>query len=123
MILNKQTICDPFTLLNTEKKNIGIATFRITNRVTNEKEIISIDVYSELLSHAAAPIRKLALLNLLANKGFHVSPLPGALESFFHLLLFPRDAVTILGSIQKEDLPDDAEVKFISTCEVQRNEH
>lgn len=114
MILNKQTICDPFILYETQQ--IGIATISINNRITGEREIISIDVHGELLSHAASPVRKHVLLNLLANKGFHVSPLPGALKSFFHLLLFPEDAITLLGSIPIRDLPKDAEIEVITTC-------
>ncbi len=116
MIINKQNICDPFTILKTEKQNIGIITFRITNRVTNEKETLSIDVYAELLSFSVSPHRKFVLLNLLANKGFHVSPIPDALESFFHLLLFPQDAITPLGNVPVEDLPNGEKVEVISTC-------
>ena len=119
MILTKQSICDSFTLLHAgdTQEQIGIITIRFKSRITSEQETISIDIYGELLSHSASPLRKNILRNLIANRGFHISPLPGALETFFHLLLFPQDGVTLLGSILVEDLPDGAEVDIISTCE------
>jgi len=88
---HKQTICDPFTLITTGslQEKIGLRTFRYTSRITGEPAYIQVDPHAE--SHF--PLRKYALINKLANAGFIVSPMPEALDTFLHILLFPDDAV------------------------------
>ncbi|WP_027874184.1 hypothetical protein [Spongiibacter marinus] len=116
-ILQKQTICDHFTILNTGdiRQFLGIRTIRFTSRITSETNVIRFDPYSELLSYAVSPHRRAIFLNLLTNAGFQVSPLPSALESFFHLTLFPEDCLTILGKIKVGALVPGEDVTFITS--------
>lgn len=127
MIINarKHTISDPFTLITTGtlQEKIGLRTFRYTSRITGEPSYIQIDPHAELLAQAVAPLRKAVLLNMLSNIGFLVSPLPGSLDTFLHILLFPDDAISLLGSVKTEPLPDDAVVEIITTCEIKESQH
>ena len=125
--LQKHTICDPFMLMTTDDQHdgIGIKTFRYTSSINGEPAHAQIDVPSELLAQSVSPLRKAVLINMLSNKGFLISPLPGSLDTLLHVLLYPGDAISLLGSVKTEPLPDDAVVEIITTCEIKEsvNEH
>ena len=125
MILKHKAICSPFTLLITDdaQQHIGLRTIRFTNTITKEPEIIQFDLYAELLAHAISPLKRYLFISLMSEKGFLISTLPGALEAFMHLTLFPQDAVTSFGPIEVEKFPEGAEVEFISTRESEEENH
>ena len=125
MILQKHTICDPFTLITTgdQTEKMGIKTFRYTNRITGETTYAQIDVPGEILSQTVTPVRKAALINMLSNKGFLISPFPESLHTFLHILIYPGDAISLLGSIETVPLPSDAVVEIISSCETKEDTH
>lgn len=124
-LLQKNTICDSFTLINTGdvQDKIGIKTIGFKSRITGEREYIQFDPYAEVLVNASSPLRGGVFLNRLANAGFQVSPMPNALETFFHATLFPEDVVTLMGGIKAEQLPKNAVVEVISTGETKENQY
>jgi hypothetical protein len=108
------TICDDFRIINNETK-FGIITIDYRSRITGKQSFIGIDVFAEKLSHSLTPIREEVFRSLLANEGFWVSPLPCSLDKFLHLLLYPRDGITIFGKISSSELPVNADIKLIGS--------
>jgi hypothetical protein len=109
-------ICDRFQLITPTDKaeidrlSIGIILFEYQNQVSEASEIIQIDPMVEILSK---PFLTIAMLN---NYNFSVSPIAGALEDFFHCLLFPEDILEMCGGskmiVKDYDL---STVKIVST--------
>lgn len=117
ILTQKQSMCDPFTLISTGdiQSQIGIKTIRFNSRITGEQKFVQLDTYAEILAHAVSPVHGAILLNRLANVGFQVSPMPNALPTFFHATLFPEDALTLMGNIKVEELPEGSDIEFISS--------
>lgn len=117
ILTQKQTISDPFTIVNTGdiQNKIGIKTIRFNSRITGKQTIIQFDTYAEVLANAISPISGAVFINLLANAGFQVSPMQNALQTFFHATLFPEDAITMMGVNQIEELPEGVDIEFISS--------
>lgn len=126
MILNKSkaTISDGFSVVTAGdvQEHSGLVTIQIKSRITGETKYLRFDPYAELLASAVSPARAATILDRFANVGFRISPLPDALREFFHVALFPEDAVTLIGSISIERLPEGAVIEAISTIQEMPNE-
>ena len=111
------SICKNFTILKNKNDQPGVITISFITD-TGEQKVIRIDPYAEMIAIAAFPIRGPLLKSRLADRGFFISPLPGALESFFHVLLFPKNALTTIGiGINIEDMPEGIDIELISSYE------
>lgn len=113
----KHTVCDSFTVITRgdRAEKMGAITFRFTNRITNRTAYAQIDVPAEVLSLAISPVREAILINMLALKGFRVSPLPESLKTFLHILMFTNDAISHSPITKTESLPDSVKVEIISS--------
>ena len=67
----------------------GIVTIVFTNRNTGEEDSHTFDANTEALRGVLSETAVAAERCLLSNKGFRISPLPGAWNKFLHYLLFP----------------------------------
>lgn len=79
------------------------------------EKLLRINIYKELLSIATSKQRAAILTCLLADEDFSISPIPGSLKKFFHMLVYPIDVQNDRGRLEIHELPEDAKVKEIST--------
>ena len=84
------TISDRFQIDEDNEYPDGISTIVFTNRNTGEECTHTIDANTEALRGAISEAAVAAERCLLGNKGFRISPLPGAWNKFLHYLLFPE---------------------------------
>lgn len=117
ILTQNQTVCDPFTLINTGdiQNKIGIKTIRFKSRITGEQTYVQFDPSCEVLTNAISPVHGAVFINRLANAGFQVSPMQNALQTFFHVTLFPEDSITLMGANRIEELPEGVDIEFISS--------
>lgn len=91
----------------------GIVVIELTDRYTGELRYLQIDVMAEILSIQFNSANAGILLNLLANKGFLVTPTSQALDDLFYLLVWAhweqhRQSVPVI------DLPTGVTVEIVS---------
>lgn len=114
------SMCKNFTILKNKHDQSGVKTISFITDA-GEQKVIRIDPYAEMIAIAAFPIRGPLLKSRLADCGFFISPQSDALESFFHLLIFPKDAITTTGiGLQVKELPEGVngiDIELISSYE------
>jgi hypothetical protein len=109
------SLCTTFTILRNKLDQPGVKTISFTTN-TGQNKVIRIDPYGEMIAISDLPIRGPALKSRLADLGFFISPFADALESFFHLLIFPNDSTATGGiKIPIEDMPEGLETELISS--------
>ena len=84
------TISDPFQVDVDNGQLDGMVTIVFTNRNTGEECRHTFDANTEALRGAISEAAVAVERCLLGNKGFRISPLPGAWNKFLHYLLFPE---------------------------------
>ena len=109
------SICNNFTILKNKYDQPGVKTIRFITDA-GEQKVIRIDPYSEMIAITAFPIRGPLLKSRLADRGFFIGPDSGALESFFHALIFPEDVMSTYGiKIQIKDMPENLNIETVSS--------
>lgn len=114
----ERIICNGFNIINTPNEDPSVITISFTNQVTGEETYVRVMPYMENIANEANPIRGAYFISLMADEGYFISPMPDALRTFLHCLVFPENARTTYGmSIKVLDkvIPDDVDVKLISS--------
>jgi len=116
----QHSTCDYFNIYTCDDEDTVIA---YRSRFSGETLFIGINVNSELAAWALVPLRRADFIFKCSEVGFQISPLPGAVESFLHLLKYPEDGSNTFKPIHIGVLPKDAVVTKISTLDFEETDH